>query len=51
MPKEEQSEEPVDVSDADRPIDADAVTEEDREFDIALRPRTLGEFVGQDRVK
>jgi Holliday junction DNA helicase RuvB len=24
---------------------------EEREFDAALRPRTLGEFVGQDRIK
>jgi holliday junction DNA helicase RuvB len=37
--------------DDDRPVDPDAVTEEDREFDIALRPRTLDEFVGQERVK
>ncbi len=36
---------------ADRPVDPDALTEEDREFDIALRPRTLDEFVGQERVK
>ena len=35
----------------DRPVDPDALTEEDREFDIALRPRTLDEFVGQERVK
>ena len=27
------------------------VDPEDREFDVALRPRTLEEFVGQDRVK
>ena len=51
MPKEDQADEPVVVSDAERPIDPDALTEEDREFDIALRPRTLEEFVGQDRVK
>ena len=25
--------------------------EEEREFDAALRPRTLGEFVGQERIK
>ena len=36
---------------ADRPVDPDALTEEDREFDIALRPRTLDDFVGQERVK
>ena len=41
----------VDVTDRDRAVDPDAVTEEDREFDIALRPRTLDEFVGQERVK
>ena len=51
MPEEAQGEEQVAGIDAERPIDADALTEEDREFDIALRPRTLGEFVGQDRVK
>jgi Holliday junction DNA helicase RuvB len=34
-----------------RPVDPDALTEEDREFDIALRPRSLDEFVGQERVK
>src|SRR5918912_703921 len=28
-----------------------AVREEDREFDAALRPKTLVEFVGQERVK
>ena len=31
-----------------RPVVA---SEEEREFDRALRPRTLGEFVGQDRIK
>ena len=41
----------VDVTDRDRAVDPDAVTDEDREFDIALRPRTLDEFVGQERVK
>jgi len=30
---------------------APAVREDEREFDAALRPRTLDEFVGQDRVK
>jgi holliday junction DNA helicase RuvB len=34
-----------------RPVDPEAPTEEDREFDIALRPRSLHEFVGQERVK
>jgi Holliday junction DNA helicase RuvB len=43
--------ETVQVPDAERAVDADALTDEDREFDIALRPRTLGEFVGQERVK
>ena len=51
MPKEERAEEPVNLNDVERPVEPDALTEEDREFDIALRPRTLGEFVGQDRVK
>jgi len=31
-----------------RPVVA---SEEEREFDRALRPRTLGEFVGQERIK
>jgi Holliday junction DNA helicase RuvB len=44
-------EETIQVPDADRSVDPDALTDEDREFDIALRPRTLEEFVGQDRVK
>jgi Holliday junction DNA helicase RuvB len=35
----------------DREIDATALSPEDREFDVALRPRSLGEFVGQERVK
>ncbi|MGZ4133214.1 MAG: Holliday junction branch migration DNA helicase RuvB, partial [Actinomycetota bacterium] len=35
----------------DRTIDADALSPEDREFDVALRPRSLADFVGQDRVK
>ncbi len=35
----------------ERVIEADALTPEDREFDVALRPRSLPEFVGQDRVK
>jgi Holliday junction DNA helicase RuvB len=42
--------EPIDLTD-DRVIEADALSPEDREFDVALRPRSLGEFVGQDRVK
>ena len=35
----------------DRPIEAGALTPEDRELDATLRPKTLREFVGQDRVK
>jgi len=35
----------------ERLIEADAVSPEDREFDVALRPRSLAEFVGQERVK
>jgi Holliday junction DNA helicase RuvB len=37
--------------DDDRLIEAAAVDPEDREFDVALRPKTLAEFVGQERVK
>ena len=37
--------------DDERLIEAAVVDPQDREFDVALRPRTLGEFVGQDRVK
>jgi holliday junction DNA helicase RuvB len=35
----------------ERLIEADALSPEDRAFDVALRPRTLSDFVGQDRVK
>jgi Holliday junction DNA helicase RuvB len=35
----------------ERLIEADAVSQEDREFDVALRPRSLEDFVGQERVK
>jgi Holliday junction DNA helicase RuvB len=35
----------------ERLIEADALSPEDREFDVALRPRSLDEFVGQERVK
>lgn len=42
----------VDIGEPDdRLIEADALSPEDREFDVALRPRSLGEFVGQERVK
>ncbi|HET9671863.1 MAG TPA: Holliday junction branch migration DNA helicase RuvB [Actinomycetota bacterium] len=34
-----------------RPVDPEALSDEDRDFDLALRPRTLEEFVGQERVK
>jgi Holliday junction DNA helicase RuvB len=39
------------MTEEDRLIEPGALSPEDREFDIALRPRTLAEFVGQDRVK
>jgi holliday junction DNA helicase RuvB len=35
----------------ERLIDAEVVLPEDRDLDDALRPRTLREFVGQERVK
>jgi Holliday junction DNA helicase RuvB len=38
-------------ADADRLIEAAARSPEDLEFDVALRPRSLDDFVGQDRVK
>ena len=41
------TDEPVDLTD-DRLVDASDV---DPEFDAALRPRTLDEFVGQERIK
>ncbi|MGH2629062.1 MAG: Holliday junction branch migration DNA helicase RuvB, partial [Actinomycetota bacterium] len=37
--------------DDDRLIEAAVVDPEDREFDVALRPTSLDEFVGQARVK
>jgi len=45
------SEDVVDLADDGRPIEAASRSPEDREFDVALRPRSLGEFVGQERVK
>jgi holliday junction DNA helicase RuvB len=39
------------MSDDVRPVDPQVVDDEDRDFDIALRPRSLDEFVGQERVK
>jgi holliday junction DNA helicase RuvB len=44
------SDEPTDPFDQ-RLIEADTLSPEDREFDVALRPRTLADFVGQERVK
>jgi Holliday junction DNA helicase RuvB len=35
----------------DRAIEASPLSPEDRELDVALRPRARDEFVGQDRVK
>jgi hypothetical protein len=35
----------------ERLIEAAARSPEDREFDVALRPRSLADFVGQERVK
>ena len=37
--------------DDDRLIEAAVVDPEDREFDVALRPTSLSDFVGQERVK
>jgi Holliday junction DNA helicase RuvB len=39
-----------DVTEEPRIVDAE-VPEEERAFDAALRPRRIGEFVGQDRIK
>jgi Holliday junction DNA helicase RuvB len=35
----------------ERVIEASVLSAEDREFDVALRPRSLEDFVGQERVK
>jgi holliday junction DNA helicase RuvB len=35
----------------ERLTEGEAISPEDRELDVALRPRSLEEFVGQDRVK
>jgi holliday junction DNA helicase RuvB len=43
--------EPQEPGSVDRVIDAATRSPEDREFDVALRPRALGDFIGQDRVK
>jgi Holliday junction DNA helicase RuvB len=40
----------ADVTQEERIVDPE-VPEEEREFDAALRPRRIDEFVGQDRVK
>jgi len=34
-----------------RPVDPETLSDDDRDFDLALRPRSLDEFVGQGRVK
>ena len=39
------------MSAEERLVEAGELTPEEREFDSALRPRTLEEFVGQERVK
>ena len=41
----------VDLADGERLIGAAARFPEDREFDVALRPRALDDFIGQERVK
>jgi len=40
-----------DIGGEERLIEPAGRSSEDREFDVALRPRSLSEFVGQDRVK
>jgi Holliday junction DNA helicase RuvB len=37
--------------DAERLIVPEVLSEDERDLDLALRPKTLGEFVGQERVK
>ncbi len=39
------------ASDADGRVNSRAPAEEDRRLDLALRPRHLAEFIGQERVK
>jgi holliday junction DNA helicase RuvB len=39
------------AGDETRPVDADVLDEEEHALDVALRPRRLEEFVGQERVK
>jgi Holliday junction DNA helicase RuvB len=41
---------PEDRTPADRLVEPELAVDE-REFDVALRPRSLDEFIGQDRVK
>ena len=41
----------IDLTADERLIEGSVVSPEDREFDVALRPRSLAEFVGQERVK
>jgi Holliday junction DNA helicase RuvB len=39
------------MSEDPRPVEATELSVEEHEFDLALRPGTLAEFVGQERVK
>jgi holliday junction DNA helicase RuvB len=39
------------TGDGPRPVDADVLDDEEHALDVALRPRRLEEFVGQERVK
>jgi holliday junction DNA helicase RuvB len=39
------------VSEEERLIVPEVLSQDERDLDLALRPRTLGEFVGQERVK
>jgi Holliday junction DNA helicase RuvB len=43
--------EPDAATPEERLLESASRSPEDREFDVALRPRTLGDFVGQARVK
>jgi holliday junction DNA helicase RuvB len=36
---------------SDRPVDVSEIDPEERDYEVALRPRSLQDFVGQDRVK
>jgi Holliday junction DNA helicase RuvB len=39
------------VNEEERLIAPEVLSQDERDLDLALRPRTLGEFVGQERVK